>query len=40
MEEEVRKISILPINKIRKIEIEDLIALNNIKNISKEEGKN
>jgi hypothetical protein len=33
------KITILPINKIRKIEIEDLKALNNINNISKEEEK-
>jgi len=31
------KITILPIDKIRKIEIEDLKALNNINNISKEE---
>ena len=37
MEEEVRKISILPIDKARKIKIEDLKALSNIENISKEE---
>jgi hypothetical protein len=40
MEEEVRKISILPIDKARKIKIEDLKALSNIENISKEEGRN
>ena len=35
----MEKIAIPPKNKIRKIEIEDLIALNNINNISKEEEK-
>jgi len=35
MEEEIRKITILPIDKIRRIKIEDLKALNNIENILK-----
>ena len=35
----MEKIAIPPKNKIREIEIEDLIALNNIGNISKEEEK-
>ena len=35
MEEEIRKITILPIDKIRGIKIEDLKALNNIENILK-----
>jgi ribosomal protein S19E (S16A) len=36
-EDKIRKITIFPIDKVRKIEIEDLKALNNIGNISKKE---